>query len=394
VPQVQLPDFDPETHFRLVATADWQLDMVGGSLGAAGAELLRDARIESVATILRVAESVGAQAVLAAGDLFEFPRPSDDTITAVAQVLQRHRAVPIHAIPGNHDLDGPGTVWRRPEIAAVSHLTVHVEDDRVALSEGVWLHSLPVRSKHDTNPQHERLAPFVERSEVHIVMAHGHDTAFLDMQHEDCKLPINSSAVIDRGYALLVLGHWHSWNEVNARVLYPGTHEQTKFNEKDAGNIAIIDLPLDGGEPTFHRHRVGKLNWQQIDFDCSNQELPEDLIERGRVLSEEADFLEVTLTGEVSLKDTLEALPYALDAVKTMVGHLRYQDQTRQRVDLEAALEDVPLAQGLRQVQETLMGELVHAGDDSAAADLIRAELEVLYESNRDVVSPQSSLPS
>ena len=77
-----------------------------------------------------------------------------------------------------------------------------------------------------------------------------------------------------------------------------------------------------------------------------------------------------------------------------MFGHVRYQDQTRQLVDLEAALEDVPLAQGLRQVQEALMNELVNAGDDPAAADVIRAELEVLYESNRDVVSPKSSRPS
>ena len=47
---------------------------------------------------LKLAKEEKVDAILAAGDLFEFPSVSPGVTDAVAQVLQRHREVPIHAI--------------------------------------------------------------------------------------------------------------------------------------------------------------------------------------------------------------------------------------------------------------------------------------------------------
>lgn len=380
-----LPPADADTHFRLVATADWQIGMVGGTYSPVAAKLLRDTRISTIGRVLEAAETVGAQAVLAAGDLFEFPDQPQDTAAAVASVLQDHRDVPIHVIPGNHDLYGPGTVWTKPQLKGVSHMTVHHEDGPVSLADGVTLWPLPVRSKHDVNPLHDRLPPVHDEPGVHVVMAHGHDIAYLPLDHEDCKLPIDSEIVVDKGYALLVLGHWHSFKRISERVVYPGTHEQTKFGEKDAGNIVIIDVPLDGSAPAYHVRSTGQLRWGHHTMDCTTRTLPDAVEEQVRELSEGVDFLELTLTGEIGLDDALDALPRARAAVEPMVKHLTWINETRVRIDLDAAIAERPLPQGLRQVQEGLLEQLQEAGDDRDAVDVLRAELEVLYEVARDV---------
>ena len=81
--------------------------MLGGSLSPAAREHLAETRVSTVEKILELAAEENVDAILAAGDLFEYPSPSPAVITEVAAVIQRHRNIPIHAIPGNHDLYGP-----------------------------------------------------------------------------------------------------------------------------------------------------------------------------------------------------------------------------------------------------------------------------------------------
>ncbi len=385
-----VPAAEPARFFRLLATADWQIGMIGGRLAPAAAEALRRARIDGIDTVLKLAADAGAQAVLAAGDLFEFASQPAATCGAVAAAMHRHPGVPIHAIPGNHDLYGPGTVWRSPELDGVKHLHVHHQDGEVALTDGVTLWPLPVRSKHDVNLQHDRLPDGTDRDGLHIVMAHGHDKAYLDLDrdgdHEDCKLPLDSRVVTQAGYHLLVLGHWHSFLQVGARTVYPGTHEQTRFHERDAGHVAVIDVPLDGGEPAVHKVSVGAMRWRRQDFDVTDKALPDDLVEHVRGLADEVDFLELKLIGDIDQSARIDALPRARAAIEPMaLHHVGWSDETSERIDLEAALARYELPAGLREVQRGLLTDLVDAAGDADRGEALRAELQALFEMARDV---------
>ena len=370
---------------RILATADWQLDMLGGRLSVGAREHLSRARVSTIERLLVLAEEEGVDVILAAGDLFEYPSPSAEVVTAVAEVLQRHRDIPIHAIPGNHDLHGPGTVWQTPELEAISHFHLHAELSAVELGEGVRLHAIPVKSKFDTQPQDEQLGDVSEVEGTHIVMAHGHDVAYIDLGHEDCKLPINSTRLVDKGYALIVLGHWHSWNQVSERVLYPGTHEQTKFGESDAGYVAIIDLPQGGGLPTIEKRKVGQICWAKESFDCTGKQLPDALADFVRERSEEVDFLELTLCGEVGLDDALDAVPRAERACRPMLEHLEWIDETTQLIDIDAMTETVALPLGLREIQRSILLEIQEAEGDEGKVQGLRDELHALYRACRDV---------
>jgi len=373
---------------RLLATADWQLDMLGGTLSPAAREHLAEARVSTVEKILELAAEENVDAILAAGDLFEYPSPSPAVITEVAAVIQRHRKIPIYAIPGNHDLYGPGTVWKSPEFEAIKHFHLYSEQAHVELSDGFHLHAIPVKSKYATDPQEDLLDDVSDQEGVHMVMAHGHDVSYTDFgNHEDdCKLEIDSTKVTGKGYALVILGHWHSWNEIAPRVLYPGTHEQTKFTERDAGYVAIIDIPDDGGDPVIEKVKVGQIRWSAESFDCTGKELPEELVEHARSLSDDIDFLKLELTGEVNLEDLTIAIPEARQACGPMFGHLVFDTEGLEKsIDVEAITNSVQLPMGLREIQTSILSELETVqGDDDATKELMD-ELGVLYRTCRDV---------
>jgi DNA repair exonuclease SbcCD nuclease subunit len=368
---------------KILATADWQMDMVGGGLNPDAREYLSVARIETIEKILELAKEEDVDVILAAGDLFEYPSPTPEVIDAVATVLQRSE-VPIYAIPGNHDLYGSSSVWNTPVFRAIKHFHLHHEQTQTEIADGFTLHSIPVKSMYDMHPQDELLEDVSDEDGVHIVMAHAHDIAVGTFgAHEDgIKLPIDSTKVIGKGYSLLILGHWHSWNEVQEnRVLYPGTHEQTKFGERDAGYVAIIDVPEDGSEPQIVKKRVGKINWASEEFDCTEKELPDDLVEFVRQqVDGGVEFLKLKLIGEVEVDALAGAIPDAKAVCRTLVRHFDVDAEDLTTViDVEAMTNNVELPMGLREIQSTILTELENAQGNKDITSKLMDELTALY---------------
>ena len=368
---------------KILATADWQMDMVGGGLNPDAREYLSVARIETIEKILELAKEEDVDVILAAGDLFEYPSPTPEVIDAVATVLQRSE-VPIYAIPGNHDLYGSSSVWNTPVFRAIKHFHLHHEQTQTEIADGFTLHSIPVKSMYDMHPQDELLEDVSDEDGVHIVMAHAHDIAVGTFgAHEDgIKLPIDSTKVIGKGYSLLILGHWHSWNEVQEnRVLYPGTHEQTKFGERDAGYVAIIDVPEDGSEPQIVKKRVGKINWASEEFDCTEKELPDDLVEFVRQqVDGGVEFLKLKLIGEVEVDALAGAIPDAKAVCRTLVRHFDVDAEDLTTViDVEAMTNNVELPIGLREIQSTILTELENAQGNKDITSKLMDELTALY---------------
>ena len=375
---------------KILATADWQMDMKGGRLNEAARQYLSDARVETIEKIIKLAKREDVTAILVAGDLFEYPSPTPEVISSVAKVLQRSE-VPIHAIPGNHDLYGKSSVWETPEFRAIKHFHLHKEKDAVEISKGVTLHSIPVKSKYDTDDQDQLLEDVSDEDGIHIVIAHAHDrdaASFGGHEDDDCKLPIRSSNVLDKGYSLLILGHWHSWREVvENRVLYPGTHEQTKFGEKDAGYVAIIEVPEDGSNPKIDKVEVGKIRWAIEDFDCTGRKLPEDLTDFVRNLRDDdgIEFLKLNLVGEVDAESLAAEIPEAIAACGTLVRHLDVNiDNLENVIDVDAMIRKQNLPMGLSTIQESILADLKNAqGNQEMTSDLME-ELTALYRTCRE----------
>ena len=68
---------------KLLATADWQLDMRAHKLSKHAKEMLYDARLKALDSLLKMGKEHGVEAILAAGDLFEVPNPRKSLVEGV-----------------------------------------------------------------------------------------------------------------------------------------------------------------------------------------------------------------------------------------------------------------------------------------------------------------------
>jgi hypothetical protein len=286
---------------RFLHTADWQIGMKGSSLGEAGSRVAAQ-RIDTVERIFTTAREHGIGLVLACGDLFERNEVDAETVGRLAAILGRYPDIEVHAIPGNHDLAGPGSVWNRDPLRRLPRLVVHRKPEPARLG-GLVVHPFPVTSRYSARDPLAELPDLRGDGLVHVAMAHGHLTTVTFGAHEeDIRLPIDPRHVERAGLDYLALGHWHGTriertSDGRARIAYPGTHEQTSYREKDAGHVLLVDIESQGAEPRLTPIRTGVLNWNTASFTFA-----EDLtLDRflGTLEGTEANLLELEVSGEL-----------------------------------------------------------------------------------------------
>jgi hypothetical protein len=86
----------------------------------------------------------------------------------------------------------------------------------------------------------------------------------------DDDFPIAADAAARGRLDYLALGHWHSTlGDGGGRCWYCGTHETSKFGERESGNVLVVTLKAQGAVPEVERVRTGVLTWldQQVDLD-------------------------------------------------------------------------------------------------------------------------------
>jgi hypothetical protein len=80
--------------------------------------------------------------------------------------------------------------------------------------------------------------------------------------------PISPQAAEQTKLDYIALGHWHSYLPVAdtqgaVRLAYSGTHETTKFGERDSGNVLLVEIAARGAQPQIISLRTGGLTWEQ-----------------------------------------------------------------------------------------------------------------------------------
>jgi DNA repair exonuclease SbcCD nuclease subunit len=233
----------------------------------------------------------------------------NNSVTMIQSHILAEFSGPVYLIPGNHDPVVPGSVWEHP--AWKSHGQIHVlkQAEPVEIPGGV-LYPCPVREKRSTrNPTAWINANGAQG--VRIGLAHG----TVDSVHqEEPDYPIPRDAALRAGLDYLALGHWHSMvtypaSDGSVRMAYSGTHEPTKFGERDSGNVLLVEVPETGAPPVVTFVRTGDLHWTVIE---ENLREAGDLVRvRERIETLEnptKTLLELRLTGLLSAQERDELL--------------------------------------------------------------------------------------
>ncbi|MBI2505773.1 MAG: metallophosphoesterase [Candidatus Latescibacteria bacterium] len=248
---------------KFLHTADWQIGMKAQSVGEAGARV-REERIAAGKRVVDAARKHGAEFVVVTGDVFEDNAVDRVLVQKVADILGRFNG-PVFIIPGNHDPLTPGSVWEHPVWKSSANVRVLREAVPVQLS-GTVLFPCPALEKHSGADPTAWIPP-ERQGGIRIGLAHG---TVEGIRQDEPDYPIPRDAAQRSGLDYLALGHWHSYamypgpNDAPA-MAYSGTHETTKFGERDSGNALIVEFVSPGAPPTITPVRTGGLIWSSIE---------------------------------------------------------------------------------------------------------------------------------
>jgi DNA repair exonuclease SbcCD nuclease subunit len=248
---------------KFLHTADWQIGMKAAALGDAGARV-REERLAAGRRVVEAARSNTVDFVLVAGDLFEDNAVARVLVQKVADIL-RSFGGPVFVIPGNHDPLVPGSVWEHPSWKSASNVHVLLDEIPIEISGGL-LYPCPVREKHSGRDPTSWI-PAERGGRIRIGMAHG---TVEGVRQDEPEYPISRDAAQRSGLDFLALGHWHSYGtypgpDGAAYMAYSGTHETTKFGERDSGNVLIVEILSPGAPPTVTPVRTGRLDWITVE---------------------------------------------------------------------------------------------------------------------------------
>jgi DNA repair exonuclease SbcCD nuclease subunit len=281
---------------RFVHTADWQIGMKAVHLGEK-AETARRARFQSARAIIEIAREQGADFLILAGDTFEHHGIERAKVREIANLLSTAHCS-VYVIPGNHDPAGSGSVWEDECWGRSAHVHVLLANE-VVVAPGATLYPCPALTKTSAADPTAWIAGQTSGG-TSIGIAHGSVSGHPDM--EDC-YPIPIDAADRLGLDYLALGHYHSTAiypsaDGAKRMAYSGTHEPTSFQERDSGNVLMVEIAGPGISPVISKIRTRVLDWQscarRISASADLAELDEEL---EAIASPEQTLIQCTLSG-------------------------------------------------------------------------------------------------
>ncbi len=250
---------------KFIHSADWQIGMKAAHIGTS-ADFVRNERLEAARRVVETAEKNKAEYIFLAGDTFEDNGVDRVLVQKVADILGKFRGI-VYLIPGNHDPLVPGSVWEHPAWASFTNLHVLEKAEPVEVPGGI-LYPCPAYEKHSNrNP-----VQWIKSDQPEVItigIAHG---TVEGIQQEEPEYPISRNAPELTGLDYLALGHWHSTttypdSDGVIHMSYSGTHEPTRFGERDSGNVLLVEIPAPGQPPTLTVIPTGRLSWQTIEQD-------------------------------------------------------------------------------------------------------------------------------
>ena len=281
---------------KFIHTSDWQIGMKAESIGRM-AERVREERLDAAKRVVQTALDNGAEMIVLTGDLFEDNAVDRLLVRKIGEILRAFSA-PVYIIPGNHDPLMPGSVWEHSVWKEASNIIIFDKAEPLELDDCI-LFPCPLHEKYSTkNPTSWINAK--DSIKTAIGLAHGNVEGIPNGEPD---FPIPRDAAKQLGLDYLALGHWHSYSRYEAddgvcRMAYSGTHETTKFGERDSGNVILVEIAQRDSPPKLTQIKTGRLDWRTLEHTVDQPKSLEAVIsELGKLDQPDATLLRVFIGG-------------------------------------------------------------------------------------------------
>ena len=358
--------------------------------------MVQQERLVVLDRLAEVARQGGAQFILVAGDLFDSPSATKATVAAACSALGR-MAVPVLAIPGNHDHGGPGSLWEQEffkrECAALApNFRLLLTPEPMELESAVIFPCPLLRRAESIDPtawlRDPDIVSAVAADKPRIVLAHGSVQGF-GGDSDDEEIPADSNRIdLSRlpagAFDYIALGDWHCTKMIQPNAWYSGTPEPDCFPKSDANEPGPVlrVAATRGALPQVELVSTARLRWRQLSWEFTEdsalaalqREITDWLGQRAG-----QDLLRLELSGSLGIAAGA-ALEQVLESWGARLLRLKLTDLTAMAPTPEelAALtqraDDPLIARVACQLAEQAAG----TGEDAAIARLALRELHVL----------------
>lgn len=265
--------------FRFLHSSDLHLGKRFGGFPDDVSARLRDARVEVLRTLARLARENGAAHVLLAGDTFDQMTPAPRVIRQALNTMGSATDITWGLMPGNHDHANATELWRTIVRDAPANVMPLLRPEPVALTPDVTLLPAPPTERHPGRDLTEWFNDAATGDTLRIGLAHGSIRGF---SAEDGGASILSpDRVRDAGLAYLGLGDWHGQLKVTETTWYSGAPEADSFKHAATPSALLVEV---GGQGTrVTPLSTAQLIWQSLDIEGTDPPLP-PLADRDRTL--------------------------------------------------------------------------------------------------------------
>ena len=348
------------------------------------ADRVREERLAASQRVVQAARDHDAEMLILTGDVFEDNAVDRLLVRKVGEIL-RGFGRPVFIIPGNHDPLVPGSVWEHSVWKEAENITVFTKNEPLELDACV-LFPCPLREKY-SGKDPTAWIDANDAAKPAIGMAHGNVEGLPSAEPD---YPIPRDAATRRGLDYLALGHWHSFARYDnpaaeCRMAYSGTHETTRFGERDSGNAILVEISGRGAPPSLTPIRTGGLDWRTIEHSVDQPSSLEPLVQRlADVAQPESTLVRMRLNGILFPTDR-EALKQLEEVLSTrfLFGVLEASG-LRPAPDGEGWIESLPVGT-FREAAQQLRGLASQSPDPDQQAAATQALLQLfdLYERSR-----------
>ncbi len=377
-------------------TADWQLGKPFAGVDDPDKRArLRHERFAVLDRIGTVARERKAAFILVAGDVFDSPVATKETVSAACAAIGA-MPVPVFVIPGNHDHGGPGSVWEQPFLARereklAPNLTVCLEAKPIEVA-GATLFPCPLLRRHESNDTTAWLRDMPGSDHPRLVLAHGSVQEFSTRTADDedsgsgAVNRIELNRLPENAFDYVALGDWHGMKQVGPRAWYAGTPELDRFPRGESnqpGHVVIVSVTR-GGAPKVEAVRTARIGWHQETATFSENADLDVLEERIETLlgsRAQQDLLRLELHGALGLEATTR-LEQAIEVWRARLLRLKLERDVSVVPTSEeiAALTHRATDPLISRVAGKLLG-LSAGGEEGASARLALRELHAACHS-------------
>jgi exonuclease SbcD len=314
---------------KIFHTADVHLGLKFGSYPEGLSRRLADARFETLARMVEIANQRKCDLFVVGGDLFDNLRVSQKDIIRAAKILGAFEKLAV-VLPGNHDFitNQEDDIWKVFQSAGQDRVLVLAEARSYSFAAydiDATLYAAPCQNKHSkTNAVGWIKTSARGSTKFHIGLAHGSFEG-LTPDTEGEYFPMTREDLLPCNLDLWLMGHIHIQFPLkpgsNDRIFYPATPEPDGFDCRHEGKAwileidddkAITSISLSTGSQRFHHEtlRVEKI----ADMDQLISRIPES--------AAASMLLKLQLTGSLP-KAEHELVGATLDRLKARFLHFQ-----------------------------------------------------------------------